>query len=254
MAGTDANSITAADLWLVSDEFAFVVGLVGAEERALEVMDSLLDDLAKGLIRWDCAEFTVDGDFQAYPALRTTYATARGRAFFWHRDEHSRVSADWPRSCVAWMGSLAGFGSDGRGNSWPIFDPCASTSLIASGVRFHHGDFVDRLVAQGLMSRPPAPLPSAPRPDPTPITSQVEAVQAAPAKKQRLGSQEQRIAPAALEIYGEDLPLLTPAELKHAIESRLRDKTLKTSVPLDWKVDWEACKRFLRKKGKLRSD
>jgi hypothetical protein len=79
-------------------------------------------------------------------------------------------------------------------------------------------------------------------------------VQAAPTKKQRLGSQEQWIAPAALEIYGKDLPLLTPAELKRAIESRLRDKTLKTSVPLDWMVDWEACKRFLRKKGKLRSD
>src|SRR5262249_50740982 len=151
MAGT-ANDNTTADDWrLASAELAFVTEFVGTEERAIEIMDLLLDDLAKELIRWDCAKFTVDGDFQAYPALRTTYATARGRAFFWHRDEHSRVSADWPRSCVAWMGSLAGFGSDSRGNSWPIFDPYASTSLAASGVRFHHGDFVDRLVARGLM-------------------------------------------------------------------------------------------------------
>ena len=79
-------------------------------------------------------------------------------------------------------------------------------------------------------------------------------MQAAPRKKQRLGSQEQWIAPAALEIYGEDVPLLTPAELKHAIEARLRAKTLKTPVPQNWVVDWEACKRFLKKKGKLRLD
>ena len=147
MAGTDENSITAADLRLACNELAFVTKLVGSEERALKVMDSLLDDLAKGFIRWDCDSLRVNGDFQAYPSLRTAFAAARGRAFFWHRDEHSRVEADWRTSCAAWMGPLAGFGSDGRGNSWPIFDPCASTSLMASGVRSHHGDVIDRLVA-----------------------------------------------------------------------------------------------------------
>ena len=96
MAGTDENSITAADLRLACNELAFVTKLVGSEERALKVMDSLLDDLAKGLIRWDCDDLVVRGDFQAYPSLRIMFAAARGRAFFWRRDEHSRLNVDWP--------------------------------------------------------------------------------------------------------------------------------------------------------------
>jgi hypothetical protein len=179
MAGTDENSITAADWRLASDELAFVLELVGAEERALEVMHSLLDDLAKGLIRWDCDDLVVRGDFQAYPSLRIMFAAARGRAFFWRRDEHSRVDVDLLTSCAAWVGPLTGFGSDGRGNCWPIFDPCASTSLTASGVRFHHGDVVNRLVALGLMPRPPAPSPPPPQ-EPTPVALAVEAAPAAP--------------------------------------------------------------------------
>ena len=59
MAGTDENSITAADLRLACNELAFVTKLVGSEERALKVMDSLLDDLAKGFIRWDCDSLRV---------------------------------------------------------------------------------------------------------------------------------------------------------------------------------------------------
>ena len=266
MAGTDENSITAADLRLACNELAFVTKLVGSEERALKVMDSLLDDLAKGFIRWDCDSLRVNGDFQAYPSLRTAFAAARGRAFFWHRDEHSRVEADWRTSCAAWMGPLAGFDSDGRGNSWPIFDPCASTSLMASGVRFHHGDVIDRLVARGLMPRPPAPsLPSAeppiaPRVEDTLVSQdnpEPEIAAAVPAfatttTKQRMGSQEQWLALLALEIYGEDLPLLTPAGLQHAIEARQKAKTLKTPLPPHWVPDWEACKRFLQKRGKRR--
>jgi len=272
MAQTERDDSTPDSWRLVGAELAFVAELVGPEERAIEIMDLLLDDLAKGLIRWDCAKLTVDGDFQAHPALRTTYAAARGRAFFWHRDEHSRVSADWPRSCVAWMGPLAGFGSDGRGNSWPIFDPYASTSLTASGIRFHHGVVMDRLMARGLMPRAPAPPPSSlPSPEP-PIAPRVETVPAAPVSqdspeselastaaastfattKQRVGSQEQWLVPLALEIYLGDLPLLTPAELQRAIEARQKAKSLKTSLPPHWVPNWEACKRFLRKQGKLR--
>jgi hypothetical protein len=161
MAGTVDDNTIPADWPLASDELAFVTKLVG-EERAMEVMDSLLDDLAKGLIRWDCEcdGLVVRGDFRAYPSLPITFAAARGRAFFWRRDEHSRLNVDWPASCAAWVGPLSGFGSDGMGNSWPTFDPCASTSLTASGVRFHHGDVVDRLVARGLMPRPSESPPS----------------------------------------------------------------------------------------------
>jgi hypothetical protein len=154
MAQTERDDTTPDGLRLASAELAFVTELVGSEERAIEVMDSLLDDLAKGLIRWDCDDLAVRGDFRAYPLLRGTYANARGRAFFWRRGEDSRVGVDWPESCAVWMGTLSGFSLDGRGDIWPSFDPCASTTLMASGVRFHHGDFVDRLVARGLMSQP----------------------------------------------------------------------------------------------------
>jgi hypothetical protein len=273
MAGTDKNSITAADWRLASDELAFVVELVGAEERALEVMGSLLDDLAKGLIRWDCDDLVVRGDFQANPSLRIMFAAARGRAFFWRRDEHSRLNVDWPTSCAAWMGPLSGFGSDGIGNSWPTFDPCVSTSLTASGVRFHHGDVMDRLVARGLMPQPPAPPPSSPPSPEPPIAPRVEAAPAAPVSQDnleselpsatvvpvlattpttRLGRQERLIAEVALEIYGEDLPLLTPTELQQAIEARQKAKTLKTQLPPHWVPSWDACKRFLEKRGKRR--
>jgi hypothetical protein len=174
MAGTDEDDTTPTDWWLASAELVFVVKLVGSEERAMEVMDSLLDDLAKGLIRWDCDDLVVRGDFQAYPSLRIMFAAARGRPFFWRRDERSRLNVDWPTSCAAWVGPLSGFGSDGIGNSWPTYDPCASTSLTASGVRFHHGDVMDRLVARGLMPRPPTPSP--PPQEPTaPIAQLVEA-------------------------------------------------------------------------------
>src|SRR5262249_28739378 len=182
MAGTDKNSITATGWRSASDELAFVRALVGAEARALEVMDALRDDLAKGLIRWDCDrdKFGVDGDFQAYPSLRTTFAAAIGHAFLWRRDEQSRLDVDWSTSWVAWVGPLAGFSSDGRGNSWPSFDPYASTSLTASGVRFHHGDVGNRLVGRGIMPRPSVPPSSSPPPEPTPTAQLVEAALASP--------------------------------------------------------------------------
>ena len=96
MAGTEPDDTTLTDWPLASAVLAFVTKLVGFEERALEVMDSLLDELAKGLIRWDCDDLAVRGDFQAYPSLRIMFAAARGRAFFWRRDEHSRLNVDWP--------------------------------------------------------------------------------------------------------------------------------------------------------------
>ena len=95
MAGTADDNITPNDWWLASDELAFVTALVGAE-RVTYVMGLLLDDLAKGLIRWDCDDLVVRGDFQANPSLRIMFAAVRGRAFFWRRDEHSRLNVDWP--------------------------------------------------------------------------------------------------------------------------------------------------------------
>jgi hypothetical protein len=265
MAGTDRDSTTSAD-WRPADaELAFVTELVGTEARAIEIMNLLLDDLAEGLIGWDCDNLTVNGDFQAYPALRTTYATARGRAFFWHRDEHSRVSADWPRSCVAWMGPLAGFGSDGRGNSWPIFDPYASTSLTASGVRFHHGDFVDRLAARGLM-----PSASAPPPESTPIAPEVEAAPAAASSPPSLTAQEvtpaepksvldekkkyepaqAAIAEAAKKIYSPDgivPPGVGPAGLMHEIEKLYKCEAAAKKEKSADPPKLDSCRRFLIK-------
>src|SRR6516165_1789402 len=102
MAGTEHDSTTSADFRLASDELAFVTKLVNpafvteladSEKRAKEI---LLDGLAKELIRWDCdPSLTVRGDFQAYPLLRATFTAARGHAFFWRRDEHSRIDMDW---------------------------------------------------------------------------------------------------------------------------------------------------------------
>jgi|SRR5262245_3896656 len=257
MAGTDDDNTTPDGLRLTSAELAFVTELVGSEERAIEVMDSLRDDLAKGLIRWICTDLTVRGDLRANPSLRSMLVGARGATFLWERNEESHTDVDWPKSYLAWAGPLSGFVLDNAGGIWPTFDPGASTHLIASGIKLHHGDVVARLVARGLMPPalppPPPPEPTAPIEDASEPSSAAVVSASATTARQRVGSQEQWIAPAALEIFGEDLPLLAPAELKRAIESRLRAKTLKTSVPLDWKVDWGACKRFLRKKGKLRS-
>jgi hypothetical protein len=152
MAGTNDDNT-----WrLANDELAFITKLVGSEKRAMEVVDLLFDALAKGLIRWDCdRSLMVRGDFQAYPSLRATFAVARGHVLFWLRDEHSRVDMDWSTNCAVWTGPLIGFGLDGRGNTWPIFDSRASTNLTASLVRFHHGDVVNMLTTLGLM--PPAP-------------------------------------------------------------------------------------------------
>ena len=149
------GSTTNTDWPLASAELAFVAEHTDTKQRAGEV---LLDGLAKGLIRWDCDPYGlgVRGDFRANPSLKITYAAARGHGFIWRRDEHSRLSVDWSTSYVDWTGPLSGFQADGCGNSWPIFDPCASTSLTASGVRFHHGDVVNWLVALGLRPRPPA--------------------------------------------------------------------------------------------------
>ena len=257
MAGTtDDNTISADDWRLANDESAFATEIVGFEERA---RDLLLNDLAEGLIRWDCdRNLAVRGDFQAYPLLRATFAATRGHPFFWRRDEHSRVDMDWSTNCATWTGRFIGFGWDGRGNSWPNFDPRASTSLTVSGVRFHHGDVVKALTRRGLTLGGEAAL-AAPVSQVS-LESEQPSATAAPAlattttttKKRRLGSQEQWIAPAALEIYGEVLPLLSPAQLQRAIEARQKAKTLKTSLPPHWVAGGEACKRFLQKQGKLR--
>jgi hypothetical protein len=194
MAGTDENSITSADWRLASAELAFVTKIVGSEERAQEL---LLDGLAKGLIRWDCdCGLTVRGDFQAYPLLRATFAAARGHPFFWRRDEHSRSDMDWSTNGAVWAGPFTGFGSDGRGNSWPISDPRASTSLTASLVRLHHGDVVNMLVTLGLMPQPPAPSPLPQEPTAS-ITQLVEAAPAAPPSPPLPGPESAPITPTA---------------------------------------------------------
>jgi len=163
-AGREANTSAdeSPDWHLASAELAFVTEHVRCSEARAEEL--LRDGLAKECIRWDCdPDLTVRGDFQAYPSLRTTFATARGHAFFWRRYGHSHVDMNWPTSGAAWAGPLTGFSFDGRGNSWPIFDdpPRASTSLIASAVRFHHGDIVSWLAELGLMPQPSTEAESA---------------------------------------------------------------------------------------------
>jgi hypothetical protein len=276
MAGTDGDDTTSADWWLASDELAFVTKFVDSEERAKAF---LLDGVINDFIRWRCATLTVveKRDFQANPPVETPLAAAN--LFFWRRAEHSRIAVDWyvdwQTNCVVREGPVVRLGSDGMGNSFPIFDSRAPSSWTANLVRFHHGDVVTRLVTLGLIPRPPAPPPSSPPSPEPPIAPRVETAPAAPVSqddlesklpsaaavpapattttKRRLGSQEQWIAPVALEIYGEDLPLLSPAELQHAIETRQKAKTLKTPLPSHWVADWEACKRFLQKRGKVRS-
>jgi hypothetical protein len=74
-------------------------------------------------------------------------------------------------------------------------------------------------------------------------------------KVPRLGKQEAVLDPIAKEIYGEDMPSLRPAEFQHAIENAIKAKSLKkTALPRDWVVRWDACRRYLKKRGKLRSD
>ena len=150
MASGTGNDDTTVEEWPLADAaLAFVAKHVSPDKRAEEV---LLEGVEGGHIRWRCDNLTVHGDFQAYPALRTTFAM--GRTLFWRRSEHSRTHTDWQAKCAVWMGPLVGFGSDGKGTNWPIFDPCASTSLTASLVRFHHSDIVNWLVTQGFTSPP----------------------------------------------------------------------------------------------------
>src|SRR5262249_1371363 len=126
--------------------------------------DLLLDGLDKGLIHW-CCDLEVRGDFNAYPMLQITFGVANGHPFFWRRDERTRIELNCEANRATWAGPLIGFRSDGMGNQGPIFDPYASTELIASRVRFHNGDVVNYLVKLGLM---PRPAPAMPVPNPVP--------------------------------------------------------------------------------------
>jgi hypothetical protein len=74
-------------------------------------------------------------------------------------------------------------------------------------------------------------------------------------KVQRQGKQEAVLDPIAKELYGEDMPMLRPAEFQHAIENAIKAKSLKkTTPPRHWVARWDACRRYLKKRGKLRSD
>ena len=259
MAGTADDNITPNDWWLASDELAFVTALVGAE-RVTYVMGLLLDDLAKGLIRWDCDRIALLGDYRDHPSLSSTYAIARGQSFFWRRDGHSRSDVDLLTNYATWAGPLSGFGSDGRGKHWPILAPGAAiTHLTAIGIRFHHGDVVDRLAARGLML-PAAPMSSSPSPGSAPITPTEElrgeepvestpatAEPAPPSEFKPNGPQQEVIHQYVGEIYAGTLPKgITTAELEHAIdacmthEDEARGKKIKRPRP-----SRDSCARYI---------
>ena len=264
MAGTGADDTTPDNWRLAGDELAFVAQYIQIEQ-AKELL--LAAPTVHG-VRWLCACVRVNEkrDYQASPPLETSPAAAL--LFFWRRDEDTRFDMDWPANCAYRVGPVVKLGLDGRGNSWPIVDARALSEWTATLVRYHHGDVVNMLVKLGLIPQSPAPPP-----EPTPIAPQIEAAPAAPASQDnpeselpsatvvpalattpttRLGKQERLITEVALEIYGEDLPLLTPTELQQAIEARQKAKTLKTQLPPHWVPSWDACKRFLQKRGKLR--
>jgi hypothetical protein len=71
-------------------------------------------------------------------------------------------------------------------------------------------------------------------------------------KRRRRGKQERLLKALAQEIYGENLPMLRPNEFQQAIDSRQKNKTLKTELPPHWVASWDVCKNFLEKIGKLR--
>jgi len=73
-------------------------------------------------------------------------------------------------------------------------------------------------------------------------------------KVPRLGKQEAVLDSIAKELYGEDVPSLTPAEFQHAIDNAIKAETLKTTRPKHWVARWDACRRYLKKHGKLRSE
>lgn len=260
MAGTTNDNTTADDWRLASNELAFVTALVGPE-RVSEVMSLLLDDLAKGLIRWNCDDLGVDGDFQTNPSLSILFGEARGQSFFWRED--SRGDVDLLTDRATWMGPLSGFRSDGRGKFRPVFNSYASTTLTASGIRFHHGDIVERLAAHGLMS-PAAPMSeptlpsSSPSPRSVPITPIEElrgeepatpatAEPAPPSEFKPSGPQQEVIHGYVSEIFAGMLPNgITAAELEHAIdecltrEDEARGKKIKRRRP-----SRDSCARYI---------
>jgi len=76
-------------------------------------------------------------------------------------------------------------------------------------------------------------------------------------KAQRLGPQERRIEAAALVIYGDDWPMLRPAELQRDIDNALKAGTLKAlrpPLPRHWVAPLDSCTRILEKRGKLRAN
>ena len=77
------------------------------------------------------------------------------------------------------------------------------------------------------------------------------------AKAQRLGQQERRIEAVLLAIYGDDWPMLRPAELQRNIDNALKAgtlKTLKPPLPRHWVAPLDSCTRVLEKRGKLRAN
>jgi hypothetical protein len=268
MAGTSNDNTTGDDRRLASDELAFVTALVGAE-RVSEVMGLLFDDLAKGLIRWSCDDLGIDADFQTNPSLSSLFGEARGQAFFWRRDEDSRGEVDLLANRATWTGPLSGFRSDGRGKFRPVFNSYASTTLTASGIRFHHGDVVARLAARGLMS-PAAPSSTPPR-EIAPAMSE-EAVQekteevagasavtpvllpdnptAILAALELNGFQQEAIAEGVLDIWGRNPPeSLTPGQLRKRLRARHKVKVAEArargDTPPDKPAEWDACNAFV---------
>jgi hypothetical protein len=268
MAGTTNDNTTGDDWRLASNELAFVTALVGPE-RVSEVMSLLLDDLAKGLIRWNCDDLGVDGDFQTNPSLSILFGEARGQSFFWRRDEDSRGDVDFLTDCATWTGPLSGFRSDGRGKFRPVFNSYKLTTLTASGIRFHHGDVVDRLAARGLVS--PASPPSTPPREIAPAMSEEAAQEkteevvgassvtpvllpdnptAILAALELNGFQQEAIAEGVLEIYGRNPPeSLTPGQLGKRLRARHKVKVAEANarggtLP-DKPAEWDACNNFV---------
>jgi hypothetical protein len=74
-------------------------------------------------------------------------------------------------------------------------------------------------------------------------------------KRKRLGAQEELILAAGRVIYGDDWPMLRPAELQRAIDTALKAGALKTvSPPKHWVAPLGSCTSVLEKLGKLQSN